>query len=104
MISSAEAEKLRKLEGVIGYTFQDRRLLFQALCHSSYANEHREEGAQDNERLEFLGDSVLEVCSSDFLYRKYPEMPEGDLTKFRASIVCEPPWHSVHGSSDCPAI
>ena len=68
----------------------DRQLLFQALCHSSYANEHREEGAQDNERLEFLGDSVLEVCSSDFLYRKYPEMPEGDLTKFRASIVCEP--------------
>lgn len=90
MISAAEAEKLRKLEGVIGYTFRDRQLLFQALCHSSYANEHREEGAQDNERLEFLGDSVLEVCSSDFLYRKYPEMPEGDLTKFRASIVCEP--------------
>ena len=90
MISAAEAEKLRKLEGVIGYPFRDRQLLFQALCHSSYANEHREEGARDNERLEFLGDSVLEVCSSDFLYRKYPETPEGDLTKFRASIVCEP--------------
>ena len=98
MFSTAEAEKLRNLESVIGYTFRDRQLLFQALCHSSYANEHREEGAQDNERLEFLGDSVLEVCSSDFLYRKYPEMPEGkypempegDLTKFRASIVCEP--------------
>ncbi len=51
MFSTAEAEKLRNLESVIGYTFRDRQLLFQALCHSSYANEHREEGAQDNERL-----------------------------------------------------
>lgn len=85
-----EEEKLRTLQKVIGYTFQDKRLLMQALSHSSYANEHRAEGAHDNERLEFLGDSVLEVCSSDFLYRKYPDLPEGNLTKFRASIVCEP--------------
>lgn len=89
-ISSEEAGKLARLQEIIGYTYKNRALLFQALSHSSFANEHKEEGFRDNERLEFLGDSVLEVCSSDFLYRKYPKMPEGDLTKFRASIVCEP--------------
>lgn len=89
-VAEGEAEKLSRLEKTIGYTFADKMLLFQALCHSSYANEHRDSGACDNERLEFLGDSVLEVCSSDFLYRKYPQLPEGELTKFRASIVCEP--------------
>lgn len=85
-----DAQKLQKLEGVIGYTFHSLPLLNQALSHSSYANEHRQEGMHDNERLEFLGDSVLEVVSSEYLYLKYPKMPEGDLTKFRASIVCEP--------------
>ena len=67
-----------------------RTLLKQAMTHSSYANEHRAQHMKDNERLEFLGDAVLEVISSEFLFKEYPEMPEGDLTKLRASIVCEP--------------
>ena len=60
------------------------------MCHSSYANEHRHKQMHDNERLEFLGDAVLEIASSDFLFHQYPQMPEGKLTKLRASIVCEP--------------
>jgi ribonuclease-3 len=80
----------KELEQKTGYTFRDKKMLKQALCHSSYANEHRSEGIGDNERLEFLGDAVLEVVSSDFLFRQYPDMPEGKLTKLRASIVCEP--------------
>ena len=84
------SKKLHELEGRIGYRFTDRQLLTQAMTHSSYANEHRLNKLECNERLEFLGDSVLEVVSSDFLYHKYPERPEGDLTKIRASIVCEP--------------
>ncbi len=79
----------KELETKIGYNFKDRSMLQQAMCHSSYANEHKGE-FHDNERLEFLGDAVLEVISSDFLYHHYPEMPEGKLTKIRASIVCEP--------------
>lgn len=82
--------KLKELENRIGYTFQNIGMLRQAMCHSSYANEHRPNARQDNERLEFLGDAVLEVISSDFLYHKHPEMPEGKLTRLRASIVCEP--------------
>ena len=78
-----------QLEQTIGYCFSDKTLLTQALSHSSYANEHKAHGAQDNERLEFLGDSVLEVVSSEFLYLTFPEMPEGELTKLRASLVCE---------------
>ena len=84
------ALKLKNLQKVIGYEFHDRGMLKQALCHSSYANEHRYEKIHDNERLEFLGDAVLEVSSSDFLYHNYPELPEGQLTRLRASIVCEP--------------
>lgn len=83
-------KKLNELEGRIGYRFSDRQLLTRAMTHSSYANEHRLNKLECNERLEFLGDSVLEVVSSDFLYHKYPDKPEGDLTKIRASIVCEP--------------
>ncbi len=82
--------QLRELEKKIGYTFQDRSLLQQAMTHSSYANEHKQERLHDNERLEFLGDAVLEIVSSEFLYFQYPKLPEGDLTKLRASIVCEP--------------
>lgn len=78
------------LEQRIGYHFQNKKMLRQAMCHSSYANEHRQEGLRDNERLEFLGDAVLEVVSSDFLYHEYPDMPEGKMTRLRASIVCEP--------------
>ena len=79
-----------QLEGAAGYCFEDKTLLKQAMTHSSYANEHRAQHMKDNERLEFLGDAVLEVISSEFLFKEYPEMPEGDLTKLHASIVCEP--------------
>lgn len=82
--------KLEELEQKIGYVFHDKDMLRQAMCHSSYANEHRINAWHDNERLEFLGDAVLEVISSDFLYHRHPEMPEGKLTRLRASIVCEP--------------
>lgn len=80
----------REFEERIGYQFQDRKLLLQALTHSSYANERHLGKQADNERLEFLGDAVLEVISSDFLFHKYPKNPEGELTRLRASIVCEP--------------
>ena len=83
-------EQLKELEEKISYHFQDKHLLAQALTQSSYANEHRLDHNHCNERLEFLGDAVLEIVTSDFLYHKYTEKPEGDLTKIRASIVCEP--------------
>lgn len=83
-------EQLKELEEKTSYHFQDKHLLAQALTHSSYANEHRLDHNHCNERLEFLGDAVLEIVTSDFLYHKYTEKPEGDLTKIRASIVCEP--------------
>ncbi len=79
-----------ELEQVIGYCFHDRNLFRQALTHSSYANEHRLEKSASNERLEFLGDAVLELVCSDYLYRLHEEMAEGEMTKLRASIVCEP--------------
>ena len=82
--------KWKELQQTIGYTFRNPALLRQAMCHSSYANEHRAQGLHDNERLEFLGDAVLELASSNFLYHQYPDMPEGKMTKLRASIVCEP--------------
>ena len=82
--------RLKELEDKISYHFQDKNLLTQALTHSSYANEHRLDHNHCNERLEFLGDAVLEIVTSDFLYHKYTDKPEGDLTKIRASIVCEP--------------
>ena len=78
------------MEDKIGYRFQKKKLLRQAMIHSSFANEHQIDKLDCNERLEFLGDAVLEVTSSDFLYRQYPEKPEGELTKIRASLVCEP--------------
>ena len=81
---------MKELEERIGYRFSDKHLMTQAMTHSSYANEHRLNKTECNERLEFLGDSVLEVVSSDCLYHKYQQKPEGDLTKIRASIVCEP--------------
>ena len=74
----------------IGYTFKDGSLLKLALTHSSYANEHRLEYSMHNERLEFLGDAVLELVSSEYLFKLHPEMKEGDMSKKRASMVCEP--------------
>ena len=80
--------KLTELEEKIGYRFREQGLLRQAL--TPVANEKHMKKLSDNERLEFLGDAVLEVVSSEFLYKKYRDLPEGDLTKLRASIVCEP--------------
>ena len=85
-----ETKKLLELEKKIGYKFENFDLLVNALTHSSYANEHHIAYRGNNERLEFLGDAVLEVTSSEFLFRTYPELPEGELTKKRASLVCEP--------------
>lgn len=81
---------LSTLEGKIGYTFRDKGLLKRAMTHSSYLNEHRRERLECNERLEFLGDAVLELTVSETLYQCYPKKPEGELTRLRASIVCEP--------------
>lgn len=83
-------EKLEKLQEMIGYQFKDPGLLTHALTHSSYANEKHWDKTRCNERLEFLGDAVLEVISSDFLFHTYESMPEGEMTKLRASLVCEP--------------
>ena len=82
--------KIGELQEVIGYMFQDKQLLKTALTHSSYANEKRWAYARNNERLEFLGDAVLEIISSEFLFKKNPNMMEGEMTKLRASLVCEP--------------
>ena len=81
------------LEESLGYSFRNRALLETALTHSSYANENRASGIVCNERLEFLGDSVLGVTVADFLYRHFPDMPEGRMTRLRAELVCE---HSLH--------
>lgn len=79
-----------EFEEKIGYHFTDGKLLVQALTHSSYANERHMGKLSDNERLEFLGDAVLELAASEFLFHKYPKWPEGELTRMRASLVCEP--------------
>lgn len=78
-----------KLEQAIGYRFKNRLLLEEALTHSSYANERKQEQAKNNERLEFLGDAVLSVVVSDFLFKTHTQLPEGELTKLRAKVVCE---------------
>ena len=83
-------KKLKMLEEIIGYTFKNEHLLPHALTHSSYANERHWDKKRCNERLEFLGDAVLEVVSSEFLFLNHPDMPEGEMTKLRASLVCEP--------------
>ena len=80
---------MEKLEEKLGYTFHDRQLLENALTHSSYANENKSKGETSNERLEFLGDSVLGMVVADHLYRNHPDMPEGELTRTRAALVCE---------------
>lgn len=83
------------LEERLGYSFRNRALLETALTHSSYANENRASGIVCNERLEFLGDSVLGVTVADFLYRHFPDMPEGRMTRLRAELVCEQSLHRV---------
>ncbi len=79
---------MKSLEQNIGYTFTNKALLGTALSHSSYANEVKK-GTKSNERLEFLGDSVLSIIVSDYLFQHYDHLPEGELTKLRASLVCE---------------
>ena len=83
------SEPLRELEERLGHVFHDPSLLRTALTHSSYANENRASGAVCNERLEFLGDSVLGVTVADHLYRQYGSMPEGRMTRLRSELVCE---------------
>ncbi|MCI5569078.1 MAG: ribonuclease III [Lachnospiraceae bacterium] len=81
---------LEELQNTIGYSFKDSSILKNAVIHSSFVNEHKLKRNDCNERLEFLGDAVLELVSSEFLYKEYKDMPEGELTKLRASLVCEP--------------
>ena len=83
-------EALRELQDKIGYQFKDESLLKQALTHSSFANEQKINKLNNYERLEFLGDAVLELVSSEFLFNENKDMPEGQLTRLRASMVCEP--------------
>ena len=85
-----EGYTLQLLEERIGYRFQNIALLKQALTHSSFTNEQRINKQKHYERLEFLGDAVLEMVSSESLFKTHPQMPEGELTKLRASMVCEP--------------
>ena len=79
----------------MNYTFRSPALLEEALCHSSYANEHRTGQIHSNERLEFLGDSVLGFVTAEFLFLQHPDLPEGDLTRIRAALVCEQSLYEV---------
>ena len=80
-------ESVAELQNRIGYKFKNEKLLFEALSHSSYSNENK--ALNSNERLEFLGDSVLSIVVSDYIFKHFTHIPEGELTKLRASLVCE---------------
>ena len=80
---------IKDLEKAIGYSFHNVTLLQNALAHSSYANERWHDSLKSNERLEFLGDSILGMVVAEFLYRSFPDRPEGELTRMRADMVCE---------------
>lgn len=84
------AGKMSELMKKIGYSFKNAEILKLALTHSSYANEHRALNIEYNERIEFLGDAVLELVTSEYLYKDNHHMPEGEMTRLRASLVCEP--------------
>ena len=86
---------MNSLEKKLGYTFRDPQLLRAALYHSSYANEHRGSAIESNERLEFLGDAVLGLVTAEELYHRHPDLPEGDLTRIRAALVCEDSLYEV---------
>ena len=86
---------MQELEKKLNYTFRDPALLSEALSHSSYANEHRSAHLRSNERLEFLGDSVLGFVTAEFLFAQHPDLPEGDLTRIRAALVCEQSLYEV---------
>ncbi len=80
-------EDYKKLEKIMGITFKDLDLLKNAFVHRSYVNEHRNDGVKDNERLEFLGDAVLELATTRHLFENYPEQQEGDMTAYRSALV-----------------
>ena len=82
-------KRLDEFQNIINYKFKNRKLLYEALSHSSYANEVKKKHCNSNERLEFLGDSVLSIVVSDYIYKQFNHLPEGELTKLRASLVCE---------------
>ena len=86
---------MKTLEKSLGYQFHNPALLEEALRHSSYANEHRGDNVFSNERLEFLGDSVLGFVTAEYLFAKHPTAPEGELTRIRALLVCEDSLHEV---------
>jgi ribonuclease-3 len=86
---------MQELEKKLGYSFKNPALLSEALSHSSYANEHRAAKLNSNERLEFLGDSVLGFVTAEFLFTSHPDLPEGDLTRIRAALVCEQSLYEV---------
>ncbi len=86
---------MQELERKLNYAFRNPALLQEALNHSSYANEHRAAHLHSNERLEFLGDSVLGFVTAEFLFQRHPEAPEGDLTRIRAALVCEQSLYEV---------
>ena len=86
---------MKSLEEKLGYSFKNPQLLQDALYHSSYANEHRGRGIESNERLEFLGDAVLDLVTAEVLYKEHPDLPEGDLTRIRAALVCEESLHEA---------
>ena len=86
---------MEALERKLNYTFHSRALLEEALNHSSYANEHRGSGVSSNERLEFLGDSILGFVTAEYLFKTHPDLPEGDLTRMRAALVCEQSLYEV---------
>lgn len=91
---------MRELEEKLGYHFKNIGLLEHAMTHSSYANEHRGTGVTSNERLEFLGDSVLGMVVAEHLFATHPDMPEGELTRTRAALVCESSLHEVAKALD----
>lgn len=90
-MKDTETAKIREFQEIIGYQFRDTELLTNALTHSSYVNESKDRDRlpRDNERLEFFGDAIIEFLVSEYLYRKYADIPEGDLTRLRAALVCE---------------
>lgn len=88
---------MQTIEEKIGYTFQNKELLKKALTHTSYAYENN---IESNEKLEFLGDSILEFVSSKYLYENYPELKEGEMTKVRATVVCEKSLYKVAKGHD----
>ncbi len=89
MRQEMSTEKIQTFEKEIGYTFKDKQLLMHALSHSSYANERGMDKSQSNERLEFLGDAIVDMVAGDCLFHMMPDSQEGVLTKTRASVVCE---------------